>query len=130
MTAVDTNILLRVITRDSEPEARRAFALLKNQERIFIPKTVLLELEWVLRRSYGYSPEQILALYHELLNTPTIELEDEAAITQAITWFERGMDFADSLHVASSGPECTFATFDVALQRMALRLGACKIIVP
>jgi len=130
MTAVDTNILLRVITRDSEPEARRAFALLKNQERILIPKTVLLELEWVLRRSYGYSPEQILALYHELLNTPTIELEDEAAITQAITWFERGMDFADSLHVASSGPECTFATFDVALQRMALRLGACKIIVP
>ena len=128
MTAVDTNILVRVFTRDSEPQAERAFAFLRKQEQIFIAKTVLLELEWVLRKGYGYPPGQILALYRELLDTPKMYVEDEPTVAQALSCYERGMDFADSLHFASAGLGCTFATFDVALQRKAASLAAYKII--
>lgn len=128
MTAVDTNILIRVMTRDAEPQATRAFALLRKQERIFIPKTVLLEHEWVLRRTYGYSPTEILAAYRQLLDTPKIQIEDETAVLQALSFYERGMDFADSLHIASAGPGCAFATFDAALQRVAERFDICKIV--
>ncbi len=51
MLAVDTNVLVRLVTRDDPDQARRAFALFKR-ERLWIGKTVLLETEWVLRYSY------------------------------------------------------------------------------
>lgn len=128
MTAVDTNILVRVFTRDNLSQAERAFAFLRKQEQIFVAKTVLLELEWVLRKGYGYPPDQILALYRELLDTPKMHIEDEPTVAQALSGYERGMDFADSLHLASAGLDCAFATFDVALQRKAERLAAYRII--
>lgn len=129
MTAVDTNILVRVFTRDTTSEAERAFALLQKHERIFIAKTVLLEVEWVLRRGYGYRADQILALFRELLDTPKMYIEDEPIVVQALLYFERGLDFADALHVASAPPGYAFVTFDIALQRAIGRLGLCKVAV-
>jgi len=123
MTAVDTNVLLRVIIRDNEAQAARAHAVLKKQERVFVAKTVLLEVEWVLRGGYGYTRPQILAVMRELLDTPNIEVEDEAAVSRALFWHERGLDFADSLHVASAGQARSFASFDEKLQRKARNLG-------
>ncbi len=129
MIAVDTNILTRVFTRDTEAEAERAFALLQKQEQIFIAKTVLLELEWVLRKGYGYPAGQILALFRELLDTPKMHVEDEATVVQALSYYERGMDFADALHVASAASGCAFATFDLALRRALGRMGIRKVVV-
>ncbi|MGA2903204.1 MAG: type II toxin-antitoxin system VapC family toxin [Candidatus Korobacteraceae bacterium] len=126
MTAVDTNVLVRIITNDDERQAARAALFLRRQDRVFLAKTVLLELEWVLRRGYRYTPHQVLAAFRALINTRNVEVEDELAVSQAIHWYQRGMDFADSLHVASAGPLRSFATFDVALQQVAQRLGVGK----
>jgi predicted nucleic-acid-binding protein len=44
MIAVDTNLLVRILTNDDPNQARRAVKILKSDD-IFISKTVLLETE-------------------------------------------------------------------------------------
>ncbi|MGC2111702.1 MAG: type II toxin-antitoxin system VapC family toxin [Candidatus Korobacteraceae bacterium] len=126
MTAVDTNVLVRVITNDNKQQSARATAFLRKQDRVFVAKTVILEVEWVLRTAYGFSRERVVEVLRDLLNAQNVEIEDELTVLQALDWCKRGMDFADSLHLASAGPFRRFATFDVALRREALRLGASK----
>jgi|SRR5215472_5922822 len=128
MTAVDTNVLTRIITNDDRGQAARAAAFLQRQDRVFIGKTVLLELDWVLRKAYRYSPEQVMAAFRELLNTKNVEMEDEPTVLQAMQWCQKGLDFADSLHLATAGPARDFVTFDIALHRMARRVGAGSIV--
>jgi predicted nucleic-acid-binding protein len=123
MTALDTNVLVRIITNDDRAQAARAATFLREQERVFIPKTVLLELEWVLRSAYRTEPRAVVSALRDILSVSNVEIEDEAAVTQAIEWHERGMDFADALHVASAGRERKFATFDNRLRRKVRRLG-------
>jgi predicted nucleic-acid-binding protein len=123
MTALDTNVLVRVITNDDRAQAARAAKFLREQERVFIPKTVLLELEWVLRSAYRIEPNAIVSALRDILGVFNVEIEDEAAVTQAIEWYDKGMDFADGLHVASAGRERKFATFDNALRRKLRRFG-------
>ncbi len=126
MTAVDTNVLVRIITNDNRAQAARAAVFLRDQDRVFIPKTVLLELEWVLRGAYRIERREILSALRGILSVANTEIEDEATVTRAIEWYQQGMDFADSLHVASAGRERKFATFDTALRRRAGRLGLAE----
>ena len=123
MTAVDTNVLVRVVTNDDKAQAARATAYLRSQEQVFIAKTVLLELEWVLRSAYAIRRGEILLALRSLVATSNVEIEDEAAVMQAIDWYGRGIDLADALHVASAGRERKFVTFDSALRRKGRKLG-------
>ena len=59
MIAIDTNILVRLVTRDDDAQAKRAAALFER-EAIYVGKTVLLETEWVLHFSYELSRPVIL----------------------------------------------------------------------
>ena len=122
MTALDTNVLVRVITNDDRSQATRAARFLSEQESVFIAKTVLLETEWVLRSAYKIQPNAIISALRNILGIINVEIEDEASVSQALEWYEQGMDFADSLHVASAGRDRKFATFDNALRRKLRRL--------
>jgi len=53
--AIDTNIIVRFITRDDELQYQQSLELFKNKN-IFIPDTVILETEWVLRFAYKFKP--------------------------------------------------------------------------
>jgi predicted nucleic-acid-binding protein len=121
--AVDTNVLVRVITNDDPAQASRAAKLLVRPDRVFVPKTVVLELEWVLRSGYGIDRQGIAAAIHRLQYLSNVEIEDDSIVALALAWYEAGMDFADGLHLASAGPGLDFATFDVALRKRARRLG-------
>jgi predicted nucleic acid-binding protein len=57
-----------------------------------------------------------------------VDLEDAPAVAQALDWFTAGMDFADALHLASSGGAARFATFDKKLAATAKRLGTTQVI--
>lgn len=127
MTALDTNVLVRIITNDDRAQAARAAMFLREQQRVFIPKTVVLELEWVLRSAYRIAPRWIVSALRDILSVSNVELEDEVAVTLAIEWYEKGMDFADGLHVASAGRERKFATFDNRLRRKVRRLGVGEL---
>ena len=120
MIAVDTNVLVRIVTNDDPAQSRRALAALRGQP-IFIPKTVLLELEWVLRYAYMLDRPAILNALQGLAGLPKAELEDTAAVIQAIQWYSDGLDFADALHLASSGAARKFLTFDEKLYKKAAK---------
>lgn len=116
MISVDTNVLVRIITNDHPKQAKLAAAVLEK-ERVFISKTVLLEMEWVLRYAYEAKREMILKAFSSVLGLPNVETEDALCIAQALKWYEGGLDFADALHLASSLNTNKFITFDVKLYK-------------
>ncbi|MFX8316487.1 PIN domain-containing protein, partial [Acinetobacter baumannii] len=58
MRAIDTNVIVRFLTADDATQAAVARRAIEAGD-IFIPTTVLLETEWVLRSGYGFSSEAI-----------------------------------------------------------------------
>lgn len=130
MIAVDTNVLVRFITNDDAAQAKRA-RLLIEAGPVFVAKTVLLELEWVLRGAYGLDRPTILKAVRGLLGLPALTAEDELNVARAVEWYEAGLDFADALHLASSGQQRAFATFDQSMRKRASRtVGGFKFVSP
>ena len=118
MIALDTNVVVRYLVADDVAQTDRAEALLRSGA-VLVLKTVLMEAEWVLRTSYRLDRTAIGLGLRRLLGLPGVEVEDEAAVARAFAWFDQGLDFADALHLASSGDADAFATFDRTLQRRA-----------
>jgi predicted nucleic-acid-binding protein len=128
--AVDTNIVVRVLTRDDVEQAPRARALLESGSA-FVPKSVVLETEWVLRSIYRFERPAILDGITRLLGLPGVEIEDRPLVARALDWYRHGLDFADALHLASSGRADAFATFDHALRHKARALtGTIPVVAP
>jgi predicted nucleic-acid-binding protein len=127
MLAVDTNVLVRFLARDEANQTARADSLLRRNQ-IWIPKTVILETEWVLRQVYSFDRRRIAAVFRGLLGIPTVHAEDEEAVADALNWYAAGMDFADALHVASSERAEEFATFDQKLAAKASKLTSTKVL--
>ncbi len=113
MIAVDTNVLVRYAIKDNHEQTVLATNLLAAN-RCFLLKSVLLELVWVLSSASGYNlPSEVVLerLYH-ILGLQNIETEDATAISQALHWYAKGMDFADALHLAGSADLSCLVTFD------------------
>jgi predicted nucleic-acid-binding protein len=126
MRAVDTNVLVQLFVND-EPKQFAAAAQALAAGPIFIPKSVVVELEWVLRGVYGHPRAAIVSIFDQLISKADVEIEDETAILRALDWFRHGIDLADAVHLASSGHADSFLTFDVSLRRRAATLGATPL---
>jgi predicted nucleic-acid-binding protein len=124
MIAVDTNVLVRYVTNDDPRQAARAVALLASAEEIFIAKTVLLEVEWVLRAVYELTAKSIHRALLHILGLPNVHAEDPEQVALALDHYERGLDFADALHLAANTDVEAFYTFDGKFARRARSLGA------
>jgi len=129
MIAVDTNLLVRILTNDDPAQARRAVKLLKSDD-IFIPKTVFLETEWVLRHAYGIGRSNIINGFKKILGLSDVSVEDPDSIYHAISWYENKLDFADALHLASSRRCTSFATFDSSFIKKAQQISSMEMIKP
>ena len=128
MVAVDTNILVRFLTRDDVAQAKQAAELIGSSE-VWVAKTVLLETEWVLRSAYDFRREQIVRALQAAAGLENVRLEDPVAVERALKWFAGGLDFADALHLASFGDAERFATFDAKLAKKAGKLTGVEILV-
>jgi predicted nucleic-acid-binding protein len=120
MRAVDTNVLVRALVQDDPAQALRARKMLAGTS-IFIPVTVILELEWVLRSRYGYAPKAVAQALEMLASLENAVVGEHAAVVAAAQRVRHGWDFADALHHALSAGCEDFATFDAALARRARR---------
>src|SRR5690348_9443293 len=110
MIAVDTNVLVRIITNDDPAETQRAIQLL-GSNTIWISRTVLLELVWVLKsKKYALPPQQIIAHVRALASNGAVQLESPDHVRCALDWYATGMDFADALHLAAAAGTTEFAT--------------------
>lgn len=123
MIALDTNVIVRVLTQDEPRQARKAAAVLRSG-RAFVPKTVLIEVEWVLRKAYRFTPDAINGGLRKLIGLEGLEVEDRPAVISALARHADGMDFADAVHLASSSAATAFATFDGELAKGARRADA------
>ncbi len=112
MITIDTNVIVRFLTRDDEVQYQKAYQVFASSEQIFIPKTVILETEWVLRFSYKFSSERIVFALSNLLGLENIISENKELIIIALQWHEQGMDFADALHLSFSLHTQAFLSFD------------------
>lgn len=123
MIVLDTNLLLRYLLNDDAAQAKRALHLLESAPLVTVAPTIVLELVWVLECSDCSRAEIVSALRH-VLGLPNMRLPNESGLYRAIQWFERGMDFADALHLALSPATATLMTFDKDFVAKAKRLDA------
>jgi predicted nucleic-acid-binding protein len=115
MLALDTNVLARYYVREgggARAQEEVARAVIERGTQLFVAKTVVLELEWVLRGVYGHPPKDVCRVIEHLLSLDHIELEDRPAVESALGNLRRGLDFADALHHASSRSCEALLTFD------------------
>lgn len=111
MRAVDTNVLARFYLRDDVVQGRIAARVLAAGN-VFIPKTVILELEWVLRYVAEQSESKVIECLAHLIALPEITVEDRDEIEAALSYLRNGIDFADALHLAASKACSELLTFD------------------
>ena len=91
MRAVDTNILARFYLRDDAVQGRIAARVLAAGD-VFIPKTVVLELEWVLRYVAEQSESKVIDCLAHLIALPGITVEDREEIEAALSHCRNGID--------------------------------------
>ena len=111
MRAIDTDLVVRYLTGDDPRQAQAARTVI-GQGPVFVPRTVMLEVEWVLRGVYGMPPARIVPALRAFAGLPGVVVEDAPTVARAMGWAEAGMDFADALHLAAAAGCESFLTFD------------------
>jgi predicted nucleic-acid-binding protein len=118
VTGLDTNVLARyyiggfdvdAATARQQQAARR---LLEGGQPLYVAKTVLLELEWVMRGAYAGTRAQFAGVLEHLLASPQVTLEDRLSVESALVGYRGGLDFADALHHAACRACDAMASFD------------------
>jgi len=121
--AADTNVLVRILVDDpGQPmQVRTARKLASEEQQLFIPQIVTVELVWVLQASYGLDKTAIISVLEHLLHNSAFELQGEDRFLEALGVFkENNSDFSDCLITAESrAANCTLATFDKKLSRLS-----------
>lgn len=123
MIAVDTNILVRFLTQDDPLQFEQSRYIFQSYN-VFIADTVILETEWVLRFAYKFKPPEICHAFRLLFGLPNVNLNNPTSMAQVIDWHEKGMDFADALHLAGSQHCVDFYTFDEKFLKKAQDLSS------
>ena len=118
---LDTNVLMRSVVHDDEPQARVAEHLLASASLVAVPISCLCECVWVARKIYRLNNADMAAVIRTLLDTETVEM-DRPAVQAGLEHLDAGGDFADGV-IAYQG-SClggqVFASFDKkAIRRLA-----------
>ena len=103
MPGLDTHVLVRWLVEDDDRQTLRAQGLFEaaraNQASLFVPVTVMLELEWVLRSRYQFDRATVLGTFNALLETQELQFQEEAALERALHLYRPGLaEFADCVH--------------------------------
>ena len=113
MRAVDTNVLVRLVTRDDAKQVTSAEAFVGTGA--WVPHLALAEATWVLAAVYDRSPEAIAVAIEMLLNHQHLTVQDADAVAAAVEQFRRrpAVGFSDCLMMevtrkAGHGPLGTF----------------------
>ncbi|HEV3458709.1 MAG TPA: type II toxin-antitoxin system VapC family toxin [Thermoanaerobaculia bacterium] len=120
MRAVDTNVLVRLATRDDARQTAAAEDFVTGGA--WVSHLVLVEAMWVLNAVYGLGPEQLAAAIEMLLNHRDLTVQDADAITAALGQFRRrpALGFSDCLilEIARKAGHLPLGTFDRELGKL------------
>lgn len=126
--ALDTNVLVRLLVNDDPLQAEQAAALIDTSSACFVPVTVVMELEWVLRGAYKLPREAVLAAFRGLMAIRHLHLEQEDLVIRALEAYRQGMDFADALHLLRSDGCSALISFDRSMAVKARELNLQPIV--
>jgi predicted nucleic-acid-binding protein len=114
MNAADTNIVVRILTRDDARQAAAADRFIEGGS--WVSTLVLAEALWVLRKVYGQGAYEIAAAAKMLLNHRDLTLQDSDIIEGALDLFRArpALKFSDCLilELARKTGHLPFGTFD------------------
>ena len=127
MIGLDTNLVIRLLTRDDPDQLRRAEQAIERRcsenEPALINRIVLVEVVWVLSRVYKYSRSEIVGAVEALLQVRELTVESPEEVWEALHLYSGGnADFSDyflSLLNRKHGCETTL-TFDSKAARSDL----------
>lgn len=131
MIGIDTNVLLRLLVRDHEEQARAVERFISTrfsqEDPGYVSRVVIAETAWVLKDVYGYDRQQIAAAIRGVMNVSELQLESADEIDAAVADFEQSSaGFADCLLArtnVAAGCDHT-VTFD----RKAAKLAGYKLL--
>ena len=124
MIAIDTNVLVRFLTRDDPEQAARVralFATLSAENPAFVCREVVLELVWVLGYSYNFSRTEIAGALEGLLAAVELEVEDADVVSSALRdYVSEAADFADLMILGTTRKRgaAPLVTFDTRAARI------------
>jgi predicted nucleic-acid-binding protein len=126
MPSLDTNVLVRWLVQDDLRQVSQVAALfdasVERADELFVPITVLLETEWVLRSRYGMAPDAVARALDGVLSAPQLEVMNLDAAERALWMFKQdgAPDFADCLHLslAQERDRLPWLTFEARASRL------------
>lgn len=129
MIALDTNVVVRLIINDDARQVAAARRLL--QQDVLLMTTVVMETEWVLRKTYALSRERVVASIKMMCGLASVTLAEPEIVETSLELHAKGMDFADAVHLCALPEAAQMATFDLDLEKSARKyLGPDKVIIP
>jgi predicted nucleic-acid-binding protein len=129
MIAVDTNVIVRLLTKDDDIQYAQSLALFQ-ENTIFISDTVILETEWVLRFSYAFQPSDVYQSLSQLLGLPNVQVTEANRLALALQLHTSGLGFSDAFHLACCQHCSALYTFDKQFARLSQGLTALQILEP
>ena len=120
MRAVDTNVLVRLISRDDPIQVASAERFI--EAGAWASTLAVAEAIWVLGSVYGRSVEELCKAIEMLLNNPILALQDPEAVAGALERFRAkpALGFSDCLilELARKAGHLPLGTFDRNLARI------------
>jgi len=120
MRAIDTNVLVRLITRDDERQVETAEEFVSKGA--WVSHLVLAETSWVLDSVYDRTPEQIAKAMGMLLDHKQLTIQDQDAVEAALEKFRKnkGVSFSDLLilEIARKNGHLPLGSFDRELAKL------------
>jgi predicted nucleic-acid-binding protein len=120
MRAVDTNVLVRLMTRDDTRKVAVAETFVQNGA--WVPHLALAEAAWVLASVYDRGPDAIATAVEMLLSHEHLTLQDPETVAAAIERFRTRprVAFSDCLmvEVARKAGHLPLGTFDRELSKI------------
>ena len=120
MRAVDTNVLVRLITRDNSKQVEAAEAFIAKGA--WVSHLVLAETSWVLDSVYELHPELMALAIEMLLNHEHLTVQDAETVEAALKNFRKrpAVSFSDNLivEIARKSGHVPVGTFDRVLARL------------
>jgi len=102
--ALDTNALVRYLVADDKKQFQLAQTVIDTateDDPLFLPLSVVVELEWVLRSRYDFNKETLIRTFNQLLSLKELAIQDEQTLEIAVSLYtDHNTGFADCLHTA------------------------------
>ena len=120
MRAVDTNVLVRLVTRDDRKQVSAAESFVSNGA--WVSTLVLVEATWVLAAVYNFTHQELATALDMLLHHRDLTIQDSETAAAALESYRRrpALGFSDCLilEVARKAGHLPLGTFDRNLGKL------------